>query len=698
MCSRLLKIAETTRDAVIVIDGAGRVVLWNEGAKAIFGHAEADFLGQSLTRLMPERYQRAHFSALQRLRDSNEPVHTGKTVEIYGIHRDGREIPIQASLSAWQEEKGAWFFAAIVRDISERVAMEARNEKVYQSQIAISNLLQIAIRPLSLPDLLQESLKTVLSIPWLSLESRGAIFLLDEEEEQLYLAAHQNLPDTILANCATVPLGHCLCGGVAASRTLTFVARLSRLGIDTYAPHMGEHGHYGIPIIFNERLLGVITAYVPPGHPGIIEEKNFLTSIAHTLAGVIERKQGEQRLQEAKEAAELASRYKSEFLATISHEVRTPLNGIMGMAALLMEKRLSSKKLFYVEMIRKSGENLLNIINDVLDLSKIESGNIELEKKRFSLRDMRGELRDLFGELATKKGLQFKTRIATHVPRFVTGDVHRIRQILVNLLSNAIKFTEKGGIALRILTWEEAPPALPKDDTVLWIEFQVEDTGIGINEEIANRLFQPFTQGDASTTRKYGGSGLGLSICRRLAERMHGRIDFVSKEDLGSVFSFKVPLKQAESSHDPVQEAPEEKIEKVVFSSKVQVLIVEDNLVNQRLFQIILKNLGLTAHTAENGVVALRMLQGKKYDLILMDCHMPEMDGFSACRAFRSYEEGLYVARTPIVAVTANAMKGERERCLAAGMDDFLTKPVEKSDLQSILVRHIDPEKYTLKG
>lgn len=693
MSSLLLKVAEATKDAIIVIDADSYVVLWNEGAEVIFGYTKEELIGQSLTVLMPERYQKRHLAALERIKTSDKTVYAGKTVELYGMHRRGVEVPIEATLSTWKEKNGR-FFSAIIRDISERIALEERNERVYQSQIVISNLLQIAIRSLSLPDLLQESLKTVLSIPWLSLESRGAIFLLDDDNKQLLLTAHQNLPDEIHASCRVVPLGHCLCGRVALSRDVTFVSNTSALEGDFYQPSMRNHGYCCIPIIFGERLLGLITAYLSPDHTGVEEEKNFLVSIANTLAGVIERKMGEQKLREAKETAETASRYKSEFLATISHEIRTPLNGIMGMAALLMEKRLSSKKLFYVEMIRKSGENLLNIINDVLDLSKIESGNLELEEREFSLREIRHELRDLFSELATKKGLNFRTRIASSVPLVVQGDIHRIRQILVNLLSNAIKFTERGCVLLRINSWDEEKT---NGEALFWVEFHVEDTGIGISEAVAERLFQPFTQGDASTTRKYGGSGLGLSICRQLAELMRGRIEFSSKEGKGSVFSFKVPLKKADTVHKTTQEVVEEKSEKVTFSTKAKVLVVEDNIVNQKLFQIMLKSIGINFHVAENGLIALRLLKGEKYDLVFMDCHMPEMDGFSASRAFREYEKGIYIARTPIVAVTANAMTGEKERCLSAGMDDFLTKPVEKNDLQSMLLRYIDPSRYSAK-
>ncbi|MEO5354367.1 MAG: ATP-binding protein [Magnetococcus sp. XQGC-1] len=684
MSTLLLKVAAATRDAIVVIDEQSRILLWNEGAETVFGYPKEECLGQSLTRLMPERYRQRHLDALEQVKNTYIAVYSGKTVELYGIHRNGQEIPLEATLAGWQEGD-AWHFSAIIRDISERIALEERNEKVYQSQIAISNLLQIAIRPLALPELLQESLKTILAIPWLSLEARGAIFLLDKTGEYLTLTAQQNLPHPIPTACAQVPLGACLCGQVALSREVTFARHLDEVHHQSDAT-LHNHGHYSIPILFDDRLLGVIMAYVPPDHCSIEEEEKFLVTIAHTLAGVIERKQGEEKLREAKEAAELASRYKSEFLATISHEIRTPLNGIMGMAALLMEKRLSSKKFFYVEMIHKSGENLLNIINDVLDLSKIESGHLDLEENPFSLREIRNELRDLFGELASKKGLHLRTRIATDVPQVVRGDLHRIRQILVNLLSNAIKFTEQGEVSLRMTaTRTEENPG------VSWIEFQVEDTGIGIPPDIAARLFQPFTQGDASTTRRYGGSGLGLAICRRLAERMHGQITLSSQEGKGSLFTFRVPLQQSTALQESLPLA--EKKELVNFSPRTRLLVAEDNLVNQRLFQILLKSFGIQVTTAENGSLALRLLQEERYDLVLMDCHMPEMDGISACRALRNFEESNRLPRTPVVAVTANAMPGERERCLEAGMDDFLTKPLTKSDLHALLLRHISPEK-----
>ena len=692
MNTLLLQLAKVTQDAIIVIDEESLILLWNEGAESIFGYKKELVLGNSLTCVMPERYINNHMQALQNIQSGARPTFSGKTVQLYARHSSGRELPIEASLSTWQD-KGRRFFSAIVRDISERIRLEERNERVYQSQIAIGNLLKIALKPLSLPGLLQEALEIIFTIPWLSLESRGAIFLLDESCNQLTLSAQKNLPGEIASTCAKVPMGKCICGRVAETKELTFVNHVDEQHEISY-PGMKDHGHYCIPILFHQRLLGVLNAYTAVDHVDLPEERDFLVIISDTLAGIIERKMGEQRLQEAKESAEKASRYKSDFLATISHEIRTPLNGIMGMAALLMEKRLSSKKLFYVEMIRKSGDNLLNIINDVLDLSKIESGNIELEEKEFSLQDVRNELRDLFSELAAKKGLMLKTRISRGLPPLVKGDIHRIRQILVNLLSNAIKFTEKGEITFRI----EQRPSDRKDRVMLL--FQVEDTGIGIESDVQERLFQPFTQGDASTTRKYGGSGLGLSICKQLAERMGGHVQFSSNPGKGSVFSLSVPLMRTEEGKTPVDSQRRlafEKPEKIVFSKKARVLVVEDNPVNQKLLQIMIGRMGVDVDVAENGLMALEVLRKTHYDLIFMDCHMPEMDGFCTSKAFRKLEKSQDLTRTPIVAVTANAMIGERERCISAGMDDFLTKPVEKSALQAALMLYMDPSKISVK-
>ncbi len=680
------KIVEVADDAIIAFEESGQILLWNRGAENIFGFKEFEVINQNISIIIMDGEHDNDINNLKDPKNRIQNIFPGRTVEFYSAHKDGHKIPIEATLSSWTEGDKV-YYSAVVRDISERIAVEERNERILQSQIAISTLLKTSMKPLSLSEVLQEALETILFVPWLSTESKGAIFLLDEERDTLVLRASNGLQEKIMTLCAEVKVGHCICGLAAQKKQIIFKSHVDSDHTVQF-PTLSDHGHYCIPISFHNKLLGVLNVYVPRGHPEIQEEKEFLQAISNTLAGVITRKIGEQDLKAAKEAAEIANQAKSDFLATISHEIRTPLNGIIGMTELLMEKHLSSKKQFYVEMIKKSGESLLRVINDVLDLSKIEAGEFDFEEITFDLRDTRRELRDLFGEIAGKKSIRFRTRISQNVPKYVIGDQHRIHQILINLLSNAMKFTEEGEISLRI----EAENRQGQ----IWVSFKVEDTGIGIHPDVQETLFQPFTQADTSTTRKFGGSGLGLAICKKLAVLMQGDITLQSEVGKGSSFIVELPMKPADSK--PSVETPNKKPEKISFSKKAQVLVAEDNLVNMRLFQIILKNMGIKVDVAGNGLEALEMLEKTKDDLVMMDCHMPEMDGFAATRSYRALEaEKKSEERTPIIAVTANAMKGEKERCLDVGFDDFLPKPIDKAELQSMLLRFIDPKKYTVK-
>ncbi|MBF0178436.1 MAG: response regulator [Magnetococcales bacterium] len=398
------------------------------------------------------------------------------------------------------------------------------------------------------------------------------------------------------------------------------------------------------------------------------------------VSDMTSRMEQTQRLQEAKEEAENAARGKAEFLAAMSHEIRTPMNGVLGMAELLLEERLSPAQRGKVETIFRSGEALLALINDILDFSRIEAGKLALDPTHFDLSELLKDVTNLFSDIAARKGLRLESRIGSDLPRLVVGDGHRLRQILTNLLSNAVKFTERGQVSLGVYAQPDQPYTF---------HFHVQDTGIGIAEEVLARLFQPFTQADASVTRRFGGSGLGLSISRNLAEMMGGTVTAVSRPGSGSLFVATIPL--APGQIREVEGEPRVGLSDAGrFSPESRLLVVEDDPVNRQVMLGLLGGFGLSADVAVDGRTALDRLREQSYDLVFMDCQMPEMDGFAACQRFRELERTTSPSRrTPVVALTAYALPGDRQRCLDAGMDDYLVKPLRKGLLHRVLMHRL---------
>ena len=413
-------------------------------------------------------------------------------------------------------------------------------------------------------------------------------------------------------------------------------------------------------------------------------------SVVDALLGRLRNERLAAELAEAVAAAQAASRAKSQFLANMSHEIRTPLNGVIGMTELLLRTSLTPAQHEYVETARLSGDALLGLVNNVLDLSKIEAGRVEIEAVPFALDTLIEEVVAPFREAALDRGVVIAVQLPNGVPRRLVGDPYRLRQVLTNLLGNAVKFTERGRVAIRVEVEraEGAAEAGAGEAGQVVLAFTVEDTGPGIPDDQQVRIFDAFAQADGTMTRRYGGTGLGLAISRHLCELMGGSISVRSTLGQGATFRFTARfataaagarISAAVSSASPGDAAEERCMD-------TRVLLVEDNRVNQQVALGMLARIGCAVETAANGREALERLAAASFDVVLMDCHMPEMDGFEATAAIRA-REAVGGRRTPIVALTANAIEGDRERCLAAGMDDYLAKPIRLADLRRVVER-----------
>jgi len=392
-------------------------------------------------------------------------------------------------------------------------------------------------------------------------------------------------------------------------------------------------------------------------------------------------------LREANARLEEISRLKSDFLANMSHELRTPMNAIIGFSELLSETPLAEEQLDYTRTIAQSAASLLSLINDILDLAKIEAGKLELERLPFDLAEVIGNVAAMFKIPAKEKGVAVTCQIDSRIPKRIMGDSNRLRQVLINLAGNAMKFTEQGGIDIKVDYEREAAGQIVS-------RFSVRDSGIGIPADRIEAIFEKFTQADGSTTRKYGGTGLGLAICLQLVELMGGRLTVESELGKGSVFYFVIPLEEAPAEIISLQERKEAGREKA--SSGGRILLVEDNAVNQRLASILITRQGYEVEVASDGAEALEHLRNQTFDLVLMDVQMPNMDGMEATRKIREIEAdsalrrdyvGLRALKEPlgIIGLTAHARKEDETACYEAGMSGFLTKPIIKAKLALIL-------------
>lgn len=624
-------------DCIISIDAAGVVTEWNHAAEATFGYTRDEAIGSEMAELIvPERLRDAHRAGLARFLQTGEGPVIDTRIEISAIRRDGIEIPVELGITVVPSDRPS--FTAYLRDISDRVAAAQRIQATTERLSAL-------------------------------VENLNAAVLVENEDRTIGLV---NARYCEVFECPVSPdqlIG--LSCAEAASRSAHML-----VDSDGFRTRTDEIFAAGEPV-FNEMVHFLDGRVFERDHiPISVTDEKF--GRLWVYRDITSRIESERELQTARDDALTASRLKSSFLATMSHEIRTPMNGVVGLVELLAASPLDSDQQDLIRMLNHSADHLMGVIDDILDFSRIESGELRLEQIPFVPALTIGDVVELFRPKAAGSGITLNKSISTDLDDTFLSDPGRIRQIVQNLVGNAIKFTREGSVDVTAVLEITDPSGF------VWLRVSVADTGIGIPDDVAKRLFEPFVQADASTNRLFGGSGLGLSICQRLAEMLGGAISVTSAPGSGSTFTLRLPLERAKEDH--AAPAPRS----ATTSSDVVgcVLLVEDNPVNQAVVERQLRQLGHTVVIVGGGRDAVDYLAGDgPVDVVLMDCQMPGMDGFAATRAVRAL--GTERAQIPIIAMTANALSEDRTACLAAGMDDYLAKPTRSEDLQKALARWI---------
>ncbi len=450
----------------------------------------------------------------------------------------------------------------------------------------------------------------------------------------------------------------------------------------------GEMSHVSSEVFFNKEGEEFNVEYVCVP---LVENDEVIGAVL-SFQDISERFEAEKALAEARDLALEAAKAKAMFLANMSHEIRTPLNGVIGTTNLLFDTPLSTDQSHYVQMLQTSSDLLHDIVNDILDFSKLEAGKSQLEIIDFDVLKLVNETADVFRILAKKKGLELRVETDSNIPIKICGDANKIKQVLNNLLGNAVKFTESGEVIVKVSLREE-------EQNEIILHFEVADSGIGINAETQARLFQPFVQADSSTTRVFGGTGLGLAICKGLVEMMSGKIGVKSEQDLGAKFWFTAKFQKSTSETQNVvvndnkgsedKQSPETFVsdKKNTLDHSLKVLVVEDNPINREVASRMLEQIGLISQEVSDGLAALEKIESEDFDLVFMDCQMPRMDGYEATRKIRKNNK---INQPKIIALTASATQAEREKCLEAGMDEYLAKPFTKRDLEEIIIENFD--------